>query len=382
MSNQDKYDFSGANSLPDLLRLLKKESVPEKDYWIYLGKYQERKARESGIPLHGTFELTPLCNLDCKMCYVHLNSNQVNNDKQLTVEQWKNIINKAHSVGMLNATLTGGECLIYPGFDELYLFLRGLGIKTSIKTNGVLLTSERIEFFNKYPPRGVTISLYGSSNEAYKRVTGYEAFEIVYNNLKQLKKASFPISISITPSSYMYEDMDNLLNFCKQLGYPFSVNIALFQPRKETGREICDLSSIEYAEIFKELQSVVDSPSESYEDYRIANDDNKQTGSGIGIRCGAGRSCFTVTWDGNISGCDNLNSLRINLHDEDFSSAWKIISTEANSYQLPIECNGCKYDKVCFSCVAYRSNGSQKGHCNKSVCDRTELFVKEGIYKL
>ena len=31
-----------------------------------------RKARENDTPISGYFELTPLCNLDCKMCYVHL----------------------------------------------------------------------------------------------------------------------------------------------------------------------------------------------------------------------------------------------------------------------------------------------------------------------
>lgn len=31
-----------------------------------------RIARENDTPISGYFELTPLCNLDCKMCYVHL----------------------------------------------------------------------------------------------------------------------------------------------------------------------------------------------------------------------------------------------------------------------------------------------------------------------
>lgn len=31
-----------------------------------------RKAIENSIPLHGHFELTPRCNFNCKMCYIHL----------------------------------------------------------------------------------------------------------------------------------------------------------------------------------------------------------------------------------------------------------------------------------------------------------------------
>ena len=32
----------------------------------------EERTREADVPYSGSFELTPLCNLDCKMCYVHL----------------------------------------------------------------------------------------------------------------------------------------------------------------------------------------------------------------------------------------------------------------------------------------------------------------------
>ena len=49
------------------------------DYRRYdaVRKFLNFKARDKGIPLSGTFELTPLCNLDCKMCYVHLNQAQI-----------------------------------------------------------------------------------------------------------------------------------------------------------------------------------------------------------------------------------------------------------------------------------------------------------------
>ena len=39
-------------------------------------EYLYRKASAAGVPLSGTFELTPVCNMDCKMCYVRLSANQ------------------------------------------------------------------------------------------------------------------------------------------------------------------------------------------------------------------------------------------------------------------------------------------------------------------
>ena len=34
--------------------------------------YLHEKAARLGVPLSGSFELTPCCNMACKMCYVRL----------------------------------------------------------------------------------------------------------------------------------------------------------------------------------------------------------------------------------------------------------------------------------------------------------------------
>lgn len=46
-----------------------------------------RKAFTDGIPISGTFELTPRCNFDCKMCYVHLKEEQISkHGRELTAD--------------------------------------------------------------------------------------------------------------------------------------------------------------------------------------------------------------------------------------------------------------------------------------------------------
>ena len=76
-------------------------------YREFLAMIQE-KAREADIPWSGSFELTPLCNLDCKMCYVHLQDPSVK-QRMLSGEQWLSIIQQAIDEGMMEALLTGGE---------------------------------------------------------------------------------------------------------------------------------------------------------------------------------------------------------------------------------------------------------------------------------
>ena len=125
--------------LAQFLKELREENG--KQIWRYssFARYLDRKAREKGIPLTGQFELTPLCNFSCKMCYVHLNAEQMNGQKVLTVETWKDLMHQAWEAGMMHVTLSGGECLTYPGFDELYLYLQSLGCDVTVLTNAFLL---------------------------------------------------------------------------------------------------------------------------------------------------------------------------------------------------------------------------------------------------
>lgn len=379
MNNISDIDYSEIKSMTELLELLHRNNVPKNLYWRFVERYQERKARERGIPLYGQFELTPLCNLDCKMCYVHLDPQQMNGSKILPAVWWKNIILQARSLGMTHASLTGGECLTHPEFDDIYLYLRSLGIKTGIKTNGILMDPKRIEFLKQYQPREVTVSLYGSCNEAYEKVTGHAAFDTVYTNLQYMKDAGLRVHIAITPSIYMYDDMANLIEVVKRLELPYSLNVMLFPPRAETGRQLCDISTQQYIDLYKMIHAkkyVHDTNNEEKEEI----DNTSQAIPQRGIKCGAGRSSFNISWNGKMMACENLNSSKISLFEYSFSDAWHLVHEEVMNYPLPIECMDCEYQSVCFNCVAYRTNGMEKGHCNPHICERTKLLVKEGIY--
>ena len=90
-------------------------------YREFLAMIKER-TREADIPYIGSFELTPLCNLDCKMCYVHLQDPSVRH-RMLSGEQWISLIQQAIDEGMMETLLTGGEAMTHPAFWDIYMFL-------------------------------------------------------------------------------------------------------------------------------------------------------------------------------------------------------------------------------------------------------------------
>ena len=125
------------------------------------------------IPLAGSFELTPRCTLDCKMCYIHRRSS----DKSAIAEEkdtkfWIDLATKARDAGMLILLLTGGEPLLRSDFDEIYRECKKLGLLVSVNTNATLLDEEKIRLFTEYPPQKINITLYGSSPETYGKLCG------------------------------------------------------------------------------------------------------------------------------------------------------------------------------------------------------------------
>ena len=190
--------------LLQLLRQMEKQGIGEDNpvrSQLY-NEYLDGESRQAGVPRMGVFELTPLCNLDCKMCYVHLQKDQLRGASLLTGEQWIGLMQEAIDAGMLSAQLSGGEAMMHPDFDEIYLFLYERGIRITVMTNGILLTDKRIAFFQKYRPAAIQITLYGGSDDAYERVTGHRMYERVTGNIVKAKEIGCRLTITATPSHY------------------------------------------------------------------------------------------------------------------------------------------------------------------------------------
>lgn len=371
--------FEEIKSLPDLFNKLEAEKVPVEEYRKYVNQFIRIKARKNNIPISGLFELTPLCNLDCKMCYVHLTSNQLVNKSLLTVDEWKNLMKQAIDAGMMSATLSGGECLIYPGFDELYLYLLSQGVKVSIKTNGLLLDEHRIEFFQKNTPQVIQISLYGSSEEAYEKVTGRRVFSDVMKNIRNAKEAGLILRVVITPSRFM-EDSKSIVDLLRNEHISISINPNLFDPRQETGRSGKDLDqSIEsYIDLYKYAYNLQEKDSilKDCTDSEDAFIDKPE--SNIGLRCGAGRFAFDIDWKGQMLACINLRDIVAYPLETSFCDSWKTINERVKSYVLPIECDSCKYYKKCHHCVANHCK-APIGHVDENYCKMVKQIIASGL---
>ena len=194
-------DFSG--NLLETLRQAEKQGMDAAAAEKVYNEYFTFQTRKKAVPYQGMFELTPLCNLKCKMCYVRLSPEQLGERSLLMADSWIRMIDQAAAAGMMKAALTGGECLTHPDFDAIYLHLQELGIRTAVLTNGILLNEDRIRFFQRYPPALIQITLYGASEEEYEQVCGTRHFETVLANIRRAQEAGLSLFIAITPNRFL-----------------------------------------------------------------------------------------------------------------------------------------------------------------------------------
>ena len=375
-------DKKSPATLRELLMQLDAQGVTDYRRYSEVRKFLNFKARDKGVPISGTFELTPLCNLDCKMCYVHLSRDQMRGAQLLSVDQWKSIMQQAIDAGMMYATLTGGECLTYPGFKELYLFLRSRGIEVAILSNGLLMDEEMVSFLAENMPSSIQVTVYGASEDAYERVTGVHAFSRVMENLRRMDAAKLPVAIAVTPNAFM-TDGEEILRLLHEEGLVFRINSGLMQPREETGRELADANLDAYVAMLKlqrELKGGETEPECEADDLPDAGGGETQTP--VGVRCGAGRSGFSVDWRGGMKPCNTFPCEPQDVRATGFAESWRRTNELANNYPRPVECEGCAYKSSCKHCVAEHSAGAAKGHASPAMCAWVKRLVAEGLLKL
>lgn len=375
-------DFSG--NLLETLRQAEKQGMDAAAAEKVYNEYFTFQTRKKAVPYQGMFELTPLCNLKCKMCYVRLSPEQLGERSLLMADTWIRMIDQAAAAGMMKAALTGGECLTHPDFDAIYLHLQELGIRTAVLTNGILLNEERIRFFQRYPPALIQITLYGASEEEYEQVCGARHFETVLANIRRAQEAGLSLFIAITPNRFLTDGGEALLKLAASLDIPYNINSCLFTPHPGTGREKdnVDMEMEDYIRLYKlraQMNGEVITPVDPASLPEVARQTEPQK---LGLRCGAGMNAFTIQWDGAMIPCSSLFPIRESPLRDGFQAAWNAIHEAALHFPIPAECEACEYNSVCPSCVAIHAQDAPPGHASPRRCQCARQLVESGLVRL
>lgn len=345
---------------------------------VKITDYLAGKALHMKIPLSGTFELSPLCNFSCKMCYVRKTPKEVaeNPRSMLTLDDWRRIAMEAKEAGTLYLLLTGGEPLLWPDFWTLYEELIDMGFLVTVNTNGALIDENAIVRFRKRPPHKINVTLYGASNETYEMLCGAKnVFSKVDHAICELleNKITVKINCSLTPDNA--SDLDWIVDYSKSKGIKLTVATYMFPPIRRNPAQIGENErftpeeSAKYMLKFLELER---NP-EDYQRYLLSLKDGCAEPLGLDegcvdpldgkIRCRAGRASFWITWDGWFTPCGMMPEPKEDLKKMHFKNAWRSIVESTDSMHLSGICNKCPNADVCHPCaaIAYAETGTVSG---------------------
>lgn len=345
-----------------------------------MGKISDRLWRNAvtmRIPLTGAFELLPVCNLHCKMCYVRKSMAEVNALGGLKdTAWWLDCARQARDAGMLYPLLTGGEPFLRSDFQEILAGMMELGLQPSINSNGTPIDEPMAKWLGRHKPVRINITLYGASEQSYQRLCGDgDAFNRVHRAVEWLKQYGVPVKFntSITPENV--NDLEAMIHYAKSMGSPIQTATYMFPPVRRDASMIGQnerLSPEEAALARVKADFLQNEPAwflgqaERFAYFVPVTDEmleGQSASEAQEMHCRAGRCSFWLDWQGNVGNCGMYTSVKHPLGERSFAEVWKEVVEETNEVRYSPVCNNCPNFRLCHACIAmvYNECGDVNG---------------------
>ena len=355
-------------------------------------EYLHRKASITKTPISGAFELSPLCNMDCKMCYIKMSKEKQESIARLrTKEEWIELAQKAKEKGMLFLLLTGGEPFLVKDFKELYIELHKMGFCISINSNGTMIDEDVIEWLKHYPPMRINMTLYGASNETYGRLCNNpKGFTQVTKAISLLKENNIQVKLNCSVTPYNKDDLKQMMDFAEEHDLVIQATSYMFPPLRKDKTKIGQNNrfNAEDAALYGAYISAYSNGFDRFKEYIESGqlalydaDDDCGVVEGNHMRCRAGITSFWMTWEGKLLPCGMIPDRGLDPWEVGFDAAWENAKNIVSEITLPVKCAGCGKKDECKACAAmvYTETGAydkvpqyrgEMTHCYPDACKK------------
>jgi len=344
----------------------------------------QAKAERRAITVN--FELLPVCNLDCKMCYIRTDMETVRSCGGLIpAEEWIGLAREMLEYGSLFLLLTGGEVFLYPNFRYLYETLYDMGFLITINTNATLIDEKTVSWLVQRPPKCVSMSLYGASNETYKALCGVDGmFDRVNRAVTLLQNSGILVEAKTMLNPLNAHDVEACRDYCSEKNIPYEVATYAFPPARkpEPGTQVrftpeeAALWQINVNRIFSDQNSFHQGIRDHLAKYEATRLHPGK--SHCGLNCSASNSSCWITWQGRMTPCGMLNSPTTHPFRDGFEVSWNKLKEKSDRITPSIQCAKCDKRSICTVCPG--SNCAETGHldgCSAYHCRMTECLLEE-----
>lgn len=199
--------------------------------------------------------LTQHCNLRCPHCI----RDDVTTVQNLELDTIRSIVEDATRLfDRVDVSLTGGEPLLYPRFEELLAFLAGKGLTYRFVTNGWHV-GRTMPLFDRYPPAHVRLSLSGVDEASHDSVRGRGSFRKVLQAVALLTSRGIPASFSLVVDRAGRDSLRQAADLTEALGL-LGIYFILPQPSAGSLELDAELSPGEWMQIRREIEEIASEP--------------------------------------------------------------------------------------------------------------------------
>jgi radical SAM protein with 4Fe4S-binding SPASM domain len=307
------------------------------------------KAQANNIPLHVMLELTNHCNVWCRHCYI--------SDRppkgELTLDEFKGILDQLAEAGTLFLTLSGGEALIHPDFFEIAAYAREKDFSLTLFTNGTLITPRVADRLVELCPQRVEISLLGGLAATHDQIVQTAgSFDKALRGARLLVERGVFVQLKMTWMRENIEEAEQIQALVEEIGASAFRSAYMVIHRRDGSAEVADMRATP-----EQLRAVARRAYEQHgekgippEPEPLTEEQKRETSP-----CGAGQSSCCIDSYGNVYPCAAIDTVLGNLREESFAAIWRG-SEELKQIRairiadLP-ECSTCHLFMRCSRCA-------------------------------
>ena len=243
------------------------------------------------------------CNQKCVFCYAA--GQQMGKTKELTTQQWKQVIDRLNAARVPMVTFTGGEPTQRADIAELVGYAKRM--VTRLNTNGVNLTPELVGKLKEAGLDSVQVTLYSHDETIHNMLVGSSHYCDTVQGIRNAVAAGLDISIN-TPLCKKNADYQNTLRFIHSLGVRFiTVSGLICTGMAGINHQEYDLAGDELFEIVKAAKAFCNAH-EMEMDFTspglIAAEKLEDLGMNVPM-CGACLSNMAIAPDGSTVPCQS-----------------------------------------------------------------------------
>ncbi len=311
------------------------------------------------IPLKGFLDVTYRCNNDCRHCWLRLAPDAPEASRELETAEIRRIVAEARALGCRRWTISGGEPMLRPDFEEIFAAVTEHGAPYTLITNGTLITPALARLLQR--PGSKLIALYGATADVHDHITRTPgSFDAMRRGIACLKEAGTGFTVQVVPMKDNYHQYEEMVRMAGSWSPSWRIGAAWLylsasgDPRKNEEIRAQRLGPREALGLDLPYPTDGDLAADEIETCRAGGSD------GLYATCISRRTDFHVDPYGGMSFCCFVKdpALRVDLRHTSVADAWnRDIPAMADKVQPAASfrenCGTCELRDNCRWCPVY-----------------------------